>query len=68
MISLNNGSTIQPVYSTSTVRSNRSKLTQIFYRCPICKVSSFRPISELYLIKGEWYCRECVDKLNNSNI
>lgn len=65
MIEFSNGSTIQPIYTTSNVRSNRSKLTKIFYHCPICNTYHLKLISELYLIKGAWYCKECVDKLNN---
>jgi len=64
MITFNNGSTIQPIYATNAVRSNRSKLSKIFYKCPICHIYSLKLISELYLIKGVWYCRECVDTLD----
>ena len=68
MITFNNGSTIQPIHAASNVRSNRSKLTKIFYHCPSCNTYGLKLMSELYLIKGVWYCRECVDVLNNMNM
>lgn len=67
MISFNNNSYIQPIYSASKLNNNRrgkrSELLYITYRCPLCGITHVKLVSELYLLKGEYYCRECVDKL-----
>jgi len=64
-ISFSNGLYMQPVNATyktnNNTRGTRSKY--IGYYCPICKINHWRLMSESYLIKGEWYCKESIDKL-----
>lgn len=58
-----NGSTIQsiaPTYKSNNTRGNRSKYRGYF--CKFCNCNHWKTLSESYFIKGEWYCKESVDK------
>ena len=66
MITFNTNSYIQPIYpitKTNNTRNKRSQLLYVTYRCPICGLTHTRLMSESYMLKDIWYCKECVDSL-----
>lgn len=67
MITFNNGSYIQPINPTYKVKNNvtRSERSEyITYYCPNCMKTHYILITESYFIKGQWYCKESVDRMS----
>jgi len=69
MISLANGSTIQPIWNTkgTNIRSERAKYHTFF--CKNCNKTHYILFTDSICIKGSWYCRKSVkDTMNNNSI
>ncbi len=58
MISLVNGSTIQPIYNINGTRSERAKWHTFF--CKNCNSTHHMLYTDSAIIKGNWYCNQSI--------